>query len=224
MKRVPTNLLEPNAIKVLVLRACHDFSCFEKRSSLFGKHIRKTRTQVDLYALDCIQNDKPKLSVEGIEGPNLVEGSSCLETVVILETEYMPVAGEPIISNISQMRNQRCSVSIHSALLYEEISLLIKCEERLLVFQGINSSIARYGKTRQCASLRGRAGLLPVAYHIYQPLNQDSVSYLWPVALKPLCTLFPMPVAGGISSPSAEPEHLDSGCRLMVSSSMRHTG
>ncbi len=101
---------------------------------MFGKHIRKTRTQVDLYTLDCIQNDKPKLSVEGIEGPNLVEGSSCLETVVILETEYMPVAGEPIISNISQMRNQRCLVSIHSALLYEEISLLIKCEERLLVF------------------------------------------------------------------------------------------
>lgn len=140
---------------------------------MFGKHIRKTRTQVDLYTLDCIQNDKPKLSVEGIEGPNLVEGSPCLEAVVILETEYMPVAGEPIISNISQMRNQRCSVSIHSALLYEEISLLIKCEERLLVFQGINSSISRYGKTRQCASLRGRAGLLSIVYHIYQPLNQD---------------------------------------------------
>ena len=187
---------------------------------MFGKHIRKTRTQADLYTLDCIQNDKPKLSVEGIEGPNLVEGSSCLEMVVILETEYISVAGEPIISNISQMRNQRCSVSIHSALLYEEISLLIKCEERLLVFQGIDSSISRYGKTRQCASLRGRAGLLPVAYHIYQPLNQDSV---WSGDLKPLCTLFPMPVAGGISSPSAEPEHLDSGCRLMVPSSMRHT-
>lgn len=31
MKRVPTNLLEPNIVKVLVLRVCHDFSYFEKR-------------------------------------------------------------------------------------------------------------------------------------------------------------------------------------------------
>ena len=92
-----------------------------------------------LNAFNGIEHNEPKLTIEDVELPHLLEGRSLDKPLALLTIlignrpalEVVPVSAQSVIPNISKMSDKTVTVSDEPSLINQQVSLPLKGEPRL---------------------------------------------------------------------------------------------
>lgn len=105
-------------------------------AGLLGKDVCELRAHVDLHALYGIKDHEAELPIEHVHVPDATERGTLPELVRTLFLVDVPVATQAIVAHVPKMVNKVVSVSNHTSVIHEEVSLLLKGEKGLSIFHG----------------------------------------------------------------------------------------